>query len=66
MKILFVLLILIISEKLCIFLAAFLFGYIFGYNLFEILKYRNKKDEIHEFQVIKKIWLKQLMKLQNR
>ena len=49
MKILFVLLILIISEKLCIFLAAFLFGYIFGYNLFEILKYRNKKDEIHEF-----------------
>ena len=42
-------LILIISEKLCIALAAFLFGYILGYNLFEIFKYHNKKDETHEF-----------------
>ena len=30
-------------------LAAFLFGYIVEYNLFEIFKYHNKKDEIHEF-----------------
>ena len=44
-----ILLILILSEKLCIVLVAFLFGYIVGYNLFEIFTYRNKKDEIHEF-----------------
>ena len=43
-----ILLILIISEKLCIVLGAFLFGYIVGYNLFEMFKYHNKKDEIHE------------------
>ena len=50
MKNLFViLLILIISEKLCIVLAAFLFGYIVGYNLFEMLKYHNKKSKTHEF-----------------
>ena len=44
-----ILLILIISEKLCIALGAFLFGYIVGYNLFEMFKYHNKNDEIHEF-----------------
>ena len=44
-----VLLILVISEKLCIVLGAFLFGYIVGYNLFEMFKNHNKNDEIHEF-----------------
>ena len=44
-----ILLILIISENLCIVLAEFLLGYIVGYNLFELFKYRNKKDEIHDF-----------------
>ena len=44
-----ILLILIISEKLCMVLAAFLFGYIVEYNLFEIFKYHNKKGKIHEF-----------------
>ena len=39
----------ILSEKLCIVLVALLFGYIVGYNLFEIFTYCNKKDEIHEF-----------------
>ena len=56
-----ILLILIISEKLCIALGAFLFGYIVGYNLFEMFKRNNKKDEIHEFfsSYKKKIWHKQ-------
>ena len=44
-----ILLILIISEKLCMVLVAFLFGYIVRYNLFEVFKYRNKRDEIHDF-----------------
>ena len=44
-----ILLILIISEKLYIVLAAFLFGYIVRYNLFEMFTYHNKKDEIQEF-----------------
>ena len=29
--------------------AAFLFGYCFGYYLFEIFKYKNQKDDIVEF-----------------
>ena len=37
------------SEKICIVLAAYLAGYIVGYNLFEVFKYRNKKDEIDDF-----------------
>ena len=49
-----ILLILILSEKVCIVLVAFLFGYIVGYNLFEIFTYRNKKKFTNSFQVIKK------------
>ena len=30
-------------------LGCIFFGYILGYNLFEMLNYHNKKDEIHEF-----------------
>ena len=29
--------------------AAFLFGYCFGYYLFEIFKYKNQKDDIIDF-----------------
>ena len=47
--ILVLLLILIMSEKICIALVAFLAGYIVGYNLFEVFKFRNKKDKIDDF-----------------
>ena len=38
-----------ISEKLLITLGAFLFGYCLGYYSFELFKYKNKKEETHEF-----------------
>ena len=39
----------IMSVKMFVILGAFLFGYSFGYYLFEISKYKNNKDEIHQF-----------------
>ena len=39
----------IMSEKMFVILGAFLFGHCFGYYFFEILKYKNNKDEIHQF-----------------
>ena len=39
----------IMSEKMFVILGSFLFGYSFGHYLFEILKYKNNKDEIHQF-----------------
>ena len=39
----------IMSEKMFVILGAFLFGYSFGYYLFGISKYKNNKDEIHQF-----------------
>ena len=39
----------IMSEKMFIELGAFGFGYCLGYYSFEILKYKNQKEEIHEF-----------------
>ena len=38
-----------LSEKLLTTLGAFLFGYCLGYYSFELFKYKNKKEEIHEF-----------------
>ena len=38
-----------ISEKLLITLGAFLFGYCLEYYSFELFKYKNKKEETHEF-----------------
>ena len=39
----------IMSKKMFIVLGTFVFGYSLGYYLFEILKYENRKEEIHEF-----------------
>ena len=39
----------IMSEKMFILLGAFVFGYCVGYYSFEILKYKNRKEEIHDF-----------------
>ena len=39
----------IMSEKMFLLLGAFVFGYRVGYYSFEILKYKNRKEEIHEF-----------------
>ena len=41
--------IMIMSGKMFLILGAFLFGYNIRYYLFEILKYKNNKDEIHQF-----------------
>ena len=32
-----------------VFAGAFVFGYCLGYYSFEILEYKNRKEEIHEF-----------------
>ena len=49
-KILYVIFIMtILSEKLFMVVGAFLLGYCLGYYSFEILKYKNRKEEIHEF-----------------
>ena len=39
----------IMSEKMFVLLGAFVFCYYVGYYSFEILKYKNQKEEIHEF-----------------
>ena len=39
----------IMSEKMFLLLGAFVFGYCVGYYSFEILKYKNRKEEIHDF-----------------
>ena len=39
----------IMSERMFIIAGAFLFGYCFGYYLFEFMKSKNRKHEIHEF-----------------
>ena len=39
----------VISEKMFVIVAAFLFGYCLGYYSFEIFKYKNKKHKINEF-----------------
>ena len=40
---------LFVSQSMFMIVAAFLFGYCFGYYLFEIFKYKNQKDDIVEF-----------------
>ena len=39
----------IMAEKMIVLLGAFVFCYCLGYYSFEILKYKNRKEEIHEF-----------------
>ena len=39
----------IMSEKMFVIVGAFLCGYCIGYHSFEIFKYKNRKEEIHEF-----------------
>ena len=36
-------------EKMFLVIGAFVFGYCFGYFTFEMFKYKNRKEEIHEF-----------------
>ena len=38
----------IMSEKIFVIVGAFLCGYCIGYYSFEIFKYENRKEEIHE------------------
>ena len=38
-----------VSQSMFMIVAAFLFGYCFGYYLFEIFKYKNQKDDIIDF-----------------
>ena len=42
-------LLMIMSERMFIIVGAFLFGYCLGYFSFELMKYKNRKHEIHEF-----------------
>ena len=37
------------TQRMFMIIAASLFGYCFGYYLFEIFKYKNKKDDIDKF-----------------
>ena len=46
-------LLMIMSERMFIIVGAFLFGYCLGYYSFELMKYKNRKNEIHEFFNIK-------------
>ena len=46
-------LLMIMSERMFIIVGAFLFGYCLGYYSFELMKYKNRKNEIHEFFKIK-------------
>ena len=39
----------IMSEKMFVVVGAFVFGYCLGYYSFQILKYKNRKEEIHKF-----------------
>ena len=39
----------IMSERMFIIVGAFLFDYCLGYYSFELMKYKNRKHEIHEF-----------------
>ena len=36
-------------EKMFLLIGPFVFGYCFGYFTFEMFKYKNRKEEIHEF-----------------
>ena len=38
-----------VPEKVFQLLSAFIFGYCFGYYVFEILRYENQKEEIDNF-----------------
>ena len=48
-KIYVILLLLAMSEKMFVIVGSFLFGYCVGYYSFELVKYRNRKNEIHDF-----------------
>ena len=39
----------VMSEKMFIIVSSFLFGYCVGYYLFESVKSKNRKYEIHDF-----------------
>ena len=39
----------VMSKKMFIIVSSFLFGYCVGYNLFESVKSKNRKYEIHDF-----------------
>ena len=39
----------IMSERMFVIVGAFLFGYFLGYYSFELIKSKNRKNEIHEF-----------------
>ena len=38
----------IMSEKMFVVVGAFVFGYCLGYYSFELFKYKNRAEEIHE------------------
>ena len=38
-----------LTQRIFMIIVAFLSGYCFGYYLFEILKYKNQKDDIGKF-----------------
>ena len=44
-----ILIVMIMSEKMFVVVDAFVFGYCLGYYSFEIFKYKNRAEEIHEF-----------------
>ena len=44
-----ILILIFVPEKMVLLIGAFVFGYCFGYYMFEIFKYKNQKEEIHEF-----------------
>ena len=42
-------LLMFMTERMFIIIGAFLFGYCLGYYSFDLIKYKNRKHEIHEF-----------------
>ena len=38
-----------VTQRMLTIIGAFLFGYCFGYYLFEIFQYKNQKDDIDKF-----------------
>ena len=38
-----------VTQRMFMIIAAFLSGYCFGYYLFEIFKYKNRKDDLDKF-----------------
>ena len=45
-----VFLLMCITERMFVIIGSFLFGYCLGYYSFDLLKYKNRKQEIHGMQ----------------